>query len=151
MLRIGTKLKKKGHPLGIQLAHSFDSNANLRDILWSYGGKMVEADSKTIAINSPEVLEGFKFIRARYQDTMEEAVPAWDDRNNNVCLVSGKCSMILNPIIAYRAAIGDKALIPGADRPHHQVINHIMPRPDRPAAIWRLPSSASVSGYSPRK
>ncbi len=88
---------------------------------------MVEADSKTIAINSPEVLEGFKFIRALYQDTMEEEVLAWDDRNNNVCLVSGKCSMILNPISAYRAAVRDEAVIPGTDRPLHQVINHIMP------------------------
>ena len=125
--RIGTKLKAKGHPLGIQLAHSFDSNAILRGILWSYGGKMVEADSKTIAINSKEVLEGFKFIRALYQDAMEEEVLAWDDRNNNVCLVSGKCSMILNPISAYRAAVRDKAVIPGTDRPLHQVIDHIMP------------------------
>ena len=125
--RIGAKLKAKGHPVGIQLAHSADSNFILRGILWSHGAKMVEADSKTIAINSKETIEAFKFIRALYQDAMEEEVLAWDDRNNNVCIASGKCSMILNPISAYRSAVRDKALIPGTQQQVHHRINHIIP------------------------
>jgi multiple sugar transport system substrate-binding protein len=127
VLRIGTKLKKKGHPVGIQLAHSNDSNNILRGIMWSYGAKLVEADSKTVAVNSKESIEAFKFVRALYKDAMEEEVLAWDDRNNNVCIASGKCSMILNPISAYRSAVRDKALIQGTDRPVHQVINHVLP------------------------
>jgi multiple sugar transport system substrate-binding protein len=125
--RIGKKLKAKGHPVGIQLAHSFDSNAILRGIIWSWGGKLVDADSKTVAINSKETVEAYKFIKALYQDAMEEEVLAWDDRNNNVCLNSGKCSMILNPISAYNSARKDNALIPDTNRPIHEVINHIMP------------------------
>lgn len=130
--RIGAKLKKKGHPLGIQLAHSVDSNMILRGILWSYGAKMVESDSKTIAVDSKETLEAFKFIKALYQDAMTEEVLAWDDRNNNVCLNSGKCSMILNPISAYRSAVKAKTMIPGTNRLVHQSITHIMP-PKGPA------------------
>lgn len=130
--RIGKKLKAKGNPIGIQLAHSFDSNAILRGIIWSWGGKLVEEDGKTIAINSKETVEAYKFVKALYQDCMEEEVLAWDDRNNNVCLNSGKCSMILNPISAYNSARKDNALIPGTDKPIHQVINHIMP-PEGPA------------------
>jgi multiple sugar transport system substrate-binding protein len=125
--RIGTKLKAKGHPVGIQLAHSQDSNHILRGIIWSWGGKLVEADSKTVALNSKETVEAFKFIKALYQDAMDEEVLAWDDRNNNVCLDSGKCSMILNPISAYNSARKDNTLIPGTKRPIHEVINHIMP------------------------
>jgi multiple sugar transport system substrate-binding protein len=125
--RIGKKLKAKGHPLGIQLAHSSDSNHILRGIIWSWGGKLVEADGKTVAINSKETIEAYKFVKALYQDAMEEEVLAWDDRNNNVCLDSGKCSMILNPISAYNSARKDNALIPGTNRPIHQVINHILP------------------------
>lgn len=130
--RVGAKLKKKGHPLGIQLAHSADSNFILRGILWSHGAKLVEADGQTVAVNTKETVEAFKFIKALYQDAMDQEVLAWDDRNNNVCITSGKCSMILNPISAYRAAIRSKSLIPGTDRQIHQVINHVIP-PSGPA------------------
>ena len=127
VLRIGIKLKKKGHPVGIQLSHGADSNWILRGLLWSWGAKLVESDSKTIAVNSKETIDAFKFIRDLFKNAMTEEVLAWDDRNNNVCLASGKCSMILNPISAYRSAVRDKALIQGTDKPVHQVINHIMP------------------------
>ena len=130
--RIGAKLKAKGHPVGIQLAHSADSNHILRGIIWSWGGKVVEADGQTVAINSKETVEVYKFIKALYQEAMEEEVLAWDDRNNNVCLNAGKCSMILNPISAYNSARKDNALLSGTNRPVHQVIDHIMP-PARPA------------------
>lgn len=122
--RIGKKLKAKGHPLGIQLAHSEDSNHILRGIIWSWGGKEVEKDGKTVAINSKETVEAYKFVKALYEDAMEPEVLAWDDRNNNVCLNSGKCSMILNPISAYNSARKDNALIPNTERPIHQVIDH---------------------------
>jgi multiple sugar transport system substrate-binding protein len=125
--RIGQKLQAKGHPVGIQLAHCFDSNTILRGIIWSWGGKLVESDSKTIAMNSKETVEAYKFVKALYQDCMEEEVLAWEDRNNNVCLNSGKCSMILNPISAYNSARKAKTSIPGTDRPVYQVVNHIMP------------------------
>ena len=131
--RVGAKLKKKGHPLGIQLAHSVDSNMILRGLLWSYGAKLVEADSKTVAVNTKETLEAFKFLKALYQDAMTSEVLAWDDRNNNVCLNSGKCSMILNPISAYRSAVKAKTVDPdNKDRLVHHAINHIMP-PKGPA------------------
>jgi multiple sugar transport system substrate-binding protein len=143
VLRIGTKLKKKGNPVGIQLSHGADSNWILRGLLWSFGGKMVEADSKTIAVNSKETVEAFKFVKALYENAMEPEVLAWDDRNNNVCLASGKCSMILNPVSAYRSAVRDKALIPGTDRLVHQVINHIMP-PKGPAGRHMAASHSNV-------
>jgi multiple sugar transport system substrate-binding protein len=109
--RIGKKLKAQGHPVGIQLSHANDSNNILRGIIWSWGGK---------------------FVKALYQDAMDEEVLAWDDRNNNVCVDSGKCSMILNPISAYNSARNDNTLIPGTKRPIHEVINHILP-PKGPA------------------
>lgn len=125
--RIGQKLKAKGNPVGIAISHGFDSNATLRGIIWSWGGKLVEADGQTVAINSKETVEAYKFMKALYQDAMEEEVMAWDDRNNNVCLNSGRCSIILNPISAYNSARKDNALIPGTNRPIHEVINHMMP------------------------
>lgn len=143
VLRIGTKLKAKGHPVGIQLSHGADSNWILRGMLWSWGGKMVEADSKTVAINSKEAIDCLKFVASLYKDAMQPEVLAWDDRNNNVCLASGKCSMILNPVSAYRSAVRDEALIQGTDRPVHQVINHIMP-PKGPAGRHMAAAHQSV-------
>jgi multiple sugar transport system substrate-binding protein len=130
--RIGKKLKARGYPVGIPLSHSFDANVILRGIIWSWGGKEVEADGKTLAINSAATVEAYKFVKALYEDTMEPEVVAWDDRNNNVCLSSGKCSMILNPISAYNAARADKTLIPGTEQPVHHMISHVLP-PQGPA------------------
>ena len=130
--RIGKKLKAKGRPVGFPLSHGAAANGSMRAIIWSWGGKLVEDGSKTVAINSKETVEALKFIKALYQDCMEEEVLAWDDRNNNVCLNSGRCSMILNPISAYNSARQDNAMIPGTERPIHTVINHIMP-PKGPA------------------
>ena len=130
--RIGKKLKAKGHPLGFPMSHGGDANGSMRAIIWSWGGKLVEDDSKTVAFNSDETVEALKFIKALFQDCMEEEILAWDDRNNNVCLNSGRCSMILNPISAYNSARLDNAMIPGTERPIHTVINHILP-PKGPA------------------
>lgn len=148
--RIGKKLKAKGHPVGIQLAHSQDSNHILRGIIWSWGGKLVEKDGETVAINSKETVEAYKFIKALYEDTMDAEVLAWDDRNNNVCLNSGKCSMILNPISAYNSARNDKTMIPGTEREIHQVIDHILP-PAGPAGrhISAAYNNIGIWGWSP--
>ena len=150
--RIGKKLKATGHPVGIQLSHSEDSNHILRGIMWSFGGKEVEKDGKTVAINSKETIEAYKFVKALYTDTMEDEVLAWDDRNNNVCLNSGKCGIILNPISAYISARKDNALIPNTQRPIHLVINHVLP-PKGPAGrhMSAAPTSVGIWEFSPLK
>jgi multiple sugar transport system substrate-binding protein len=150
--RIGKKLKAAGHPVGIQLSHCEDANHILRGILWSFGGKEVEKDGKTVAINSKETIEAYKFVKALYVDTMEDEGLAWDDRNNNVCLNSGKCGIILNPISAYISARKDNALLPNTQRPIHLVINHVLP-PKGPAGrhMSAAPTSVGIWEFSPLK
>ena len=146
--RIG-KLKAAGHPVGIQLSHSEDSNHILRGIMWSFGGKEVK-DGKTVAINSKETIEAYKFVKALYADTMEDEVLAWDDRNNNVCLNSGKCGIILNPISAYISARKDNALIPNTQRPIHLVINHVLPpKGQRPSYVSGTDQCGHLGVFSP--
>jgi multiple sugar transport system substrate-binding protein len=54
----GKKLKAKGHPLGQTLGHTFgDAPAFWYPYLWSWGGKEVEADGKTVVLNSKETVE----------------------------------------------------------------------------------------------
>ncbi len=86
----GMKLKAKGFPIGIGLAHHDDSRASWRAIMWSYGGSEVTKDGKTITYNSKEVREALKFNKALYKDCMTPEVLAWDDASNNRLLASGR-------------------------------------------------------------
>ena len=50
---LGKKLKAKGHPLGQTLGHTFgDAPTFWYPFLWSWGGKEVEEDGKTVVLNS---------------------------------------------------------------------------------------------------
>ena len=102
----GMKLKAKGFPIGIGLAHHDDSRASWRAIMWCYGGSEVAKDGKTITYNSKEVREALKFNKALYKDCMTPEVLAWDDASNNRLLASGRGSWIHNPISAYRTIEG---------------------------------------------
>jgi multiple sugar transport system substrate-binding protein len=106
-LRVGgAKLKAKGFPIGIGLAHHDDSRASWRAIMWSYGASEVAKDGKTITYNSKEVREALKFNKALYKEAMTPEVLAWDDASNNRLLASGRGSWIHNPISAYRTIEG---------------------------------------------
>src|SRR5882724_11550803 len=99
----GTKLKAKGFPVGIGLAHHDDSRASWRAVMWSHGASEVAKDGKTITYNSKEMREALKFNKALYKDAMTPEVLAWDDASNNRFLASGRGSWIHNPISAYRS------------------------------------------------
>ena len=54
----GKLLKAKGRPIGQTLGHTYnDAPAFTYPYLWSFGGKEVEADGKTVALNSKATLE----------------------------------------------------------------------------------------------
>jgi multiple sugar transport system substrate-binding protein len=106
-LRVGgAKLKTKGFPVGIGLAHHDDSRASWRAIMWSFGASEVAKDGKTITYNSKEIREALKFNKALYKEAMTPEVLAWDDASNNRFLASGRGSWIHNPISAYRSIEG---------------------------------------------
>jgi multiple sugar transport system substrate-binding protein len=102
----GAKLKAKGFPIGIGLAHHDDSRASWRAIMWSYGGSEVAKDGKTVTYNSKEVREALKFNKALFKEAMTPEVLAWDDASNNRFLASGRGSWIHNPISALRSIEG---------------------------------------------
>jgi multiple sugar transport system substrate-binding protein len=102
----GAKLKAKGFPLGIGLAHHNDSRNSWRAIMWCYGGSEVAKDGKTLTYNSKEVREALKYFKALYKEAMTPEVLAWDDASNNRLLASGRGSWIHNPISAYRTIEG---------------------------------------------
>src|SRR5882762_11102319 len=101
----GKKLKAKGRPIGQTLGHTFgDAPAFTYPYLWSWGGKEVEADGKTVALNSKEVVESVKFAVGFWKDGYDEGGLAWDDSSNNRAYLSGTISCTNNGASIYLEA-----------------------------------------------
>ena len=84
LLSAGRLLKKAGHPFGFELGHGFgDNHGWLYPLLWSYGGREVDKDGKTVLIDSDETAKAVDFCRRFYKETMFEDVLGWTDVNNN--------------------------------------------------------------------
>jgi multiple sugar transport system substrate-binding protein len=97
LLEAGTKLKKAGHPFGMELGHGFgDNHGWLYPLLWSFGAREVESDGKTIVIDSDETARAVDFCRKFYQQTMFEDVRGWTDVNNNKAYLSEQISCTNN-------------------------------------------------------
>ena len=80
----GKKLKAKGHPIGQSLGHSLgDPPIFCYAMLWAFGAKEVEADGKTVALDSKETLEAVEFGVGFWKDACDEGGLAWDDASNN--------------------------------------------------------------------
>jgi len=101
----GKKLKAKGRPFGQTLGHTFgDAPSFWYPYLWSWGGKEVEADGKTVALNSKEVVESVKFAVGLWKDACDEGGLAWDDSSNNRAYLAGTISATNNGASIYLEA-----------------------------------------------
>jgi multiple sugar transport system substrate-binding protein len=99
---VGKKLKAKGRPFGQTLGHTFgDAPGFSYPYMWSWGGKEVEADGKTVVINTKETVESVKFMTGLWKDAMDEGGLAWDDTNNNRAFLSQTISATLNGASIY--------------------------------------------------
>ena len=101
----GKQLKAKGRPLGQTLGHTFgDAPGFWYPYLWSWGGKEVEADGKTVVLNSKETLESVKYAVPFWKEAHDEGGLAWDDSSNNRALLSGTISCTNNGASIYLEA-----------------------------------------------
>jgi multiple sugar transport system substrate-binding protein len=97
LLAAGRLLKKKGHPFGFELGHGFgDNHGWLYPLLWSYGGREVDKDGKTVLIDSDETAKAIDFCRRFYQETMFEDVLGWTDVSNNKAYLGEQISCTNN-------------------------------------------------------
>jgi len=105
----GKKLKAKGFPIGQTLGQTFgDAPTFSYTYLWAFGGKEVEKDGKTVAINSKETLESVKFMAAMWKEAFDEGGLAWDDSNNNRAFLSGTICSTLNGASIYIESLRNK-------------------------------------------
>jgi multiple sugar transport system substrate-binding protein len=101
----GKKLKANGQPLGQTLAHAFgDGPAFWYPYLWSWGGKEVEADGKTVALNSKETVESVKAAVGAWKDAYDDGAMSWDDAGNNRAFLSNTISSTNNGASIYLLA-----------------------------------------------
>ncbi len=102
---VGKKLKAKNRPLGQTLAHAFgDGPAGWYPYLWSWGGKEVEADGKTVVLNTKETVESVKFAVAMWKDAYDEGAMSWDDAGNNRAFLANTISSTSNGASIYLLA-----------------------------------------------
>jgi multiple sugar transport system substrate-binding protein len=108
LLRYAKDLKQKNlPPIALTLGHAIgDAIVVTYPCLWSFGGKEVEEDGKTIAINSKETEEAVEFMKELYQ-YMDPSVLAWDDSNNNRAFLAGAISVTNNAVSIYNIAKRD--------------------------------------------
>lgn len=106
LIKIGAKLKKAGHPFGIPVSNTPDSNDNLLPWMWSFDATTFDKDGK-VAFKRKEIVEWLRHAKEFYEQTMTEEVLGWDDSSNNRFIASGKGAMVDNPISAYRTAAKD--------------------------------------------
>src|SRR5947207_930325 len=147
----GKKLKAKGRPVAQTIGRTFgDAPTFTYPYLWSWGGKEVESDGKTVVLNSKEAVESAKFIAAFWKEGLEEGGLAWDDSSNNRAFLSGTISATLNGASIYLLAKSKPdTYLDEKGKPMFQDMLH-SPLPKGPAGQYgyHLPMSNMLMGYS---
>ena len=98
----GKKLKALGRPFGQTLGHTWgDAPLFWYAYLWSWGGKEVEYDGKTIALNTKPAVESVKFAVDLWKEAHDPAGMEWDDAGNNRAFLKGAISATNNGLSIY--------------------------------------------------
>ena len=109
LIKLAGDMKKAGHPFGQALGHSFtDPRVFWYPWLWSYGGKEVLEDGKTIALDSPETLEAVTKAVELF-NVMVPGTLSWDDNSNNRAFLAGQIGGTTNAASIYFTAKREKA------------------------------------------
>lgn len=102
-LKLCQGLQKIGHPAGFALSHATgDSETWMHNILWGFGGKLVDEKNK-VAINSAETVKAIEYMQ-QLSKTFIEGVASWSGVSNNNAFLEGKIGLTSNGISVYYAA-----------------------------------------------
>src|SRR5205809_1068127 len=152
LLAAGRLLKKKGHPFGFELGHGFgDNHGWLYPLFWSYGGREVDRDGKTVVIDSSETAKAVDFCRKFYQETMFEDVLGWTDVNNNKAFFGEQISCTNNASsileVGLRqfpdiAKVTDHAMNPSGPKGRFHVLNAVSH-----AVLTHAPDQAAAKAF----
>jgi ABC-type glycerol-3-phosphate transport system substrate-binding protein len=98
---------------GMCLGLYSDASNDIMNIIWAYGGKLIEADNKTVALHSSGTVAAVQFIADMY--TKHKIIPkgtiGWDNTDNNKAYQSRQVIFVTNPTSIYASlAESDKEL-----------------------------------------
>jgi multiple sugar transport system substrate-binding protein len=98
---------------GMCLGLTTDTEGNVISLIWAHGGKLVEADDKTVALNSPGTVQAVKLIADMYHK--HKIIPkgsiSWDNQGNNKAYQSRQVIFVGNASSIYaHLAESDKEL-----------------------------------------
>jgi multiple sugar transport system substrate-binding protein len=97
------------------------------DVIWGYGGKLVEADDKTVALNSPGTVQAVQLIADMFQKhkIIPRGTLSWDNQGNNKAYQSRQVIFVINASSIYsHLAESDKELYE---------VTGMLPKPAGPA------------------
>ena len=95
------KLKAIGKPISQTDGHAYgDSLTMWNPVLWGFGGKEVQADGKTVAINSKETRDAIKWAQGAVKNGFV-VHPEWLDPDNNAAYHADNISGTLNGASIY--------------------------------------------------
>ena len=147
----GKTMKAKGRPIGQALSHSFgDPPGFWYPWLWSWGGKEVEADGKTVALDSKEAIQSVERAVPFWNEACDAGGLAWDDSSNNRAFLSGSICCTNNGASIYlEAKRKPDTYQTEKGTPMWQDILHA-PLPKGPGGQYNLPGPFTnmLMGYS---
>ena len=98
---------------GLCLGLHTDTDNNVMNMIWCYGGKLVEADNKTVALHSKGTVQAVQLIADMYHKhkIIPKGAISWDNTGNNKAYQSRQVIFVLNPTSIYaHLAESDKEL-----------------------------------------
>ncbi len=96
-----------GKPVGQAFSQSFgDPPSWCYPIMWAHGGKELEPDGRTIAINSKETIEAIRLTVDLWQSGLDQRGLGWDDSANNASFLAEEVSATLNGASIYFVGAG---------------------------------------------
>jgi multiple sugar transport system substrate-binding protein len=117
-LREDARLIQQKHPnvagFGMTVSNANDAEGQIRNVIWSFGGKVMAADGRTVTFNTPEVKAAYQFVADMMlkDRTIPRAALTWDDSGNNVAYQTGRAAFVINPpSVWYWMQDNDKTLL----------------------------------------
>ena len=115
------------------------------NMIWCYGGKLVEADNKTVALHSKGTVQAVQLIADMYNKhkIIPKGAISWDNTGNNKAYQSRQVIFVLNPTSIYAHLAGsDKELY---DTTGLLPVPTALPEPSRKSP----PATGDFSGTTP--
>jgi multiple sugar transport system substrate-binding protein len=136
-----------GKPFGQTYAQTFgDAPTFFYPLMWSHGGKEVQDDGKTIAINSKETIEAVKLGKALWDDGFDKRAASWDDSGNNTAFLAEEISSTLNGASIFFVAAG----LDGKNQPKpfaDQLDHYLLPKGPAGQVEWFLDHTHGIPTY----